>query len=233
MLLKTNAPAALESELRAHEPALQRIAASAGARLRLAIQMEGDPLSVDAGSGRVILQPNGLVELTADGDDAEPLLRVVREIATELRNAVDWPASAVSVGTVNQVLPAVSDVILLTLAASRLPSITRATFTKYWLNTHAALAMSMLNDAQKNQMGYQQLHANEDASARAHRFGWSEAHVLRRRIAVRARQGHRSPASDSAGLRRGNCQGREELRRSCCDARRVHAHVGFKDNSVT
>ena len=167
MLLKTNAPAALESELRAHEPALQRIAASAGARLRLAIQMEGDPLSVDAGSGRVILQPNGLVELTADGDDAEPLLRVVREIATELRNAVDWPASAVSVGTVNQVLPAVSDVILLTLAASRLPSITRATFTKYWLNTHAALAMSMLNDAQKNQMGYQQLHANEDASARA------------------------------------------------------------------
>ncbi len=168
MLLKTNAPAALESELRMHELALQRIAASAGAQLRLAIQLEGDPLSADAASsGRVILQPSGLVELTVEGDDPEPMLRVVREIATELRNAVDWPASAVSVGAVNQVLPAVSDVILLTLAASRLPSITRATFAKYWLNTHAALAMSMLNDAQKNKMGYQQIHANEDASVRA------------------------------------------------------------------
>lgn len=125
-------------------------------------------MSADAeGSGRVIVQPGGLVELTVKGDDPEPMLRGVRRIATELRNAVDWPASTVSVGVVNEVLPAVSDVILLTLAASRLPSITRATFAEYWLNTHAALAMSMLNDKQKTKMGYQQIHADEDASARA------------------------------------------------------------------
>ena len=168
MLLADDEPASLEGELRAHESALARIAASAGARLRLAVQLERDPMSAEAARGtRVIAQPRGLVELTVEGADPEPLLGVVREIATELRNAVDWPASVVSVGTVNQVLPAASDEILLTLAAIRLPSIDRATFAKYWLDTHAALAMSMLSDEQKAKMGYQQIHANEDASTRA------------------------------------------------------------------
>jgi hypothetical protein len=168
MLLATDEPGKLEGELRAHESALTRIAASAGAQLRLAIQLEEDPLSAEgAGGTRVILQPRGLVELTVEGDDPEPMLDVVREIATELRNAVDWPASAVSVGAVHQVLPTASDVVLLTLAASRLPSIDRATFSRYWLDTHATLAMSMLSAEQKAKMGYQQIHANEDASARA------------------------------------------------------------------
>ena len=168
MLLATDEPTALEGELRAHESALARIAVSAGARLRLAVQLEGDPMSAEAAGGtRVIVQPRGLVELTVDGDDPEPMLGVAREIVTELRDAVDWPASAVSVGAVNQVLPTASDVILLTLAASRLPSIDRATFAKYWLERHATLAMSMLSSEQKAKMGYEQIHANEDASSRA------------------------------------------------------------------
>ncbi len=168
MLLATDEPAALEGELRAHESALARIGASAGAQLRLAIQLEGDPMSAEAARGaRVIVPPRGLVELTVEGDDPEPMLSVAREIVNELQNAVDWPASAVSVGVVNQVLPTASDVILLTLAASRLPSIDLPTFAKYWLHTHATLAMSMLSDEQKAKMGYQQIHANEDASARA------------------------------------------------------------------
>ncbi len=95
------------------------------------------------------------------------LLGAVREIATELRDAVDWPTSTISVGTVCEVLPAASDTILLTLAASRLPSIDRTAFAEYWLNTHAALAMSMLNREQKAKMGYQQIHANGTASERA------------------------------------------------------------------
>lgn len=168
MLLATADPAALEGALRTHESALARIAASAGARLRLAIQLEDDPMSAEAARGaRVIAQPRGLVELTVEGDDAEPLLGVTGEIATELRSAVDWPASTVSVGAVKQVLPAASDAILLVLAANRLPSIDRATFARYWLDTHAALAMSMLSSEQKAKMGYQQIHANADASARA------------------------------------------------------------------
>src|SRR5512147_3088797 len=142
MLLATDEPAALEGELRAHESALARIATSVDARLRLAVQVEKDPMSAAAAGGtRVITQPCGLVELTIEGDDPEPLLGVTRRIATELRHAVDWPASAVSVGVVRQVLPAASDAILLTLAANRLPSIDRATFARYWLDTHAALAM--------------------------------------------------------------------------------------------
>ena len=77
------------------------------------------------------------------------------------------PSSAVSVGKVNEVLPINSDVILLTLAANRLPSIDRAQFHDYWLNTHAALAMSLLDDAHKAKMGYEQIHADESASASA------------------------------------------------------------------
>ncbi len=168
MLLATEKPTALEGELRGRESALTRIAASAGARLRLAIQLEGDPMSTEAARGtRVIVQPRGLVELTIEGDDPEPMLDVTRAIAAELLSAVDWPASAVSVGTVKQVLPSASDVILLTLAASRLPSMDRATFAKYWLHTHATLAMSMLSGEQKAKLGYQQIHANAAASARA------------------------------------------------------------------
>jgi hypothetical protein len=168
MLLATDDPTALESALRTHESALTRIAASVGAHLRLAVQLEGDPMSAEAARGtRVIVQPRGLVELSVEGDDPEPMLGVVREIVTELRNVVDWPASAVSVGTVRQVLPTASDAILLTLAASRSPSIDHATFADYWLNTHATLAMSMLGNEQKAKMGYQQIHANEEASARA------------------------------------------------------------------
>lgn len=168
MLLATREPDTLEHALRAHESALTRIAGSADARLRLAVQLDGDPLSAEASRGtRVIAQPKGLVELTVEGSDPEPLLGVVQEIATELRRAVDWPASTVSVGTVRQVLPTSSDSILLTLAASRLPSLDRAKFLDYWLNTHAELAMSMLNREQKAKMGYQQIHASETASARA------------------------------------------------------------------
>lgn len=168
MLLATNEPAALEGQLRAHESVMARIAASAGAQLRLAIQLEDDPMSAEAARGtRVIVHPRGLVELTVEGDDPEPMLGVARRIATELRHAVDWPASAVSVGAVNEVLPAASDAILLTLAAKRLPSIDHATFARYWLDTHATLAMSMLSGEQKAKMGYQQIHADEDASARA------------------------------------------------------------------
>jgi hypothetical protein len=168
MLLTTHESNTLEHVLRTHESALTRIAGSAGAHLRLAVQLEGDPLSLEAARGtRVIAQPRGLVELSVTGDDTGPLLGAVREIATALQYAVDWPASTVSVGRVQQVLPAASDAILLTLAASRLPSIDRARFFDYWLNTHAALAMSMLSQEQKAKMGYQQIHANETASTRA------------------------------------------------------------------
>ena len=77
MLLATEKPTALEGELRGRESALTRIAASAGARLRLAIQLEGDPMSAEAARGtRVIVQPRGLVELTIEGDDPEPMLDV-------------------------------------------------------------------------------------------------------------------------------------------------------------
>lgn len=168
MLLATDEPSALEGALRAHESALTHIAASIGATLRMAVQLEGDPMSAEAaGDARTVRPLRGLVELTVTDEDPEALLAVVSQLSEELRGVVDWPASAVSVGSVNEVVPAASDTILLALAANRLPSIDRAAFNDYWLNVHAALAMSMLDDDKKSKMGYQQIHADEASSARA------------------------------------------------------------------
>jgi hypothetical protein len=168
LLLDTESPSSLEASLRERELALRAAASSVAARLRLAVQMEGDPLAGEAaGDARTIAPLRGLVELTVEGADPTPLLGVVQDISNELADAVSWSTSAVSVGTVNEVLPVRSDAIVLTLAANRLPSMSRSEFHDYWLNVHAALAMSMLDDEKKSQMGYEQIHADEMASASA------------------------------------------------------------------
>ena len=168
MLLDTESPSTLEGALRQHERALREIAASASARLRLAVQLEGDPMSGEAaGDARTIVPLRGLVELTVAGDDPAPLLAAVPDIATELAGDVSWATSALAVGKVNEVLPVASDAILLTLAANRLPSIDRTRFHDYWLNVHAALAMSLLDDEKKSKMGYEQIHCDELASTSA------------------------------------------------------------------
>jgi len=168
MLLDTESPSALEAALREHEAALRGIAASASAKLRLAVQLEGDPMSGDAaGDARTVVPLRGLVELTVDGDDPAALLDLVSDVADELSDVVNWPSSAVSVGTVHEVVPVSSDVILLALAANRLPAIDRNQFHDYWLNVHATLAMSMLDDDKKSKMGYEQIHSNASASIAA------------------------------------------------------------------
>lgn len=168
MLLDTDTPSTLEPSLREHEAALGTIAASAAARLRLAVQLEGDPMSGDAaGDARTVAPLRGLVEVTIPGEDPAPLLDRVPDIAAELAGAVRWSSSAVAVGKVNEVLPVGPDVILLALAANRLPSIDRAQFHDYWLNVHAVLAMSLLDDAKKSKMGYEQIHCDEPASTSA------------------------------------------------------------------
>jgi EthD domain len=168
MLLDTDSPATLEDGLRAHEAALAAIAASASARLRLAVQLEGDPMSGEAaGDARTVVPLRGLVELTIDGDDPGVLLDSVGDVAAELAGVVNWASSAVSVGSVHQVLPVNSDAILLTLAAKRLPTIDRKQFHDYWLDVHAALAMSLLDETKKSKMGYEQIHSDEASSTSA------------------------------------------------------------------
>ncbi len=169
MLLVTEAPHALEGSLRGHEAALREIAESAGAKLRLAVRLDDDPLAAEAGGETRAIRPlHGLVELTVDGDDAAPLLDVVAALTAELGDAADWSASAVSIGAVHQVVPPGDDTLLLTLAATRLPTLDRKGFHDYWLEQHAALAMSLLDDEQqKAKMGYEQVHADEEATAAA------------------------------------------------------------------
>jgi hypothetical protein len=168
LLLATDRPEALEGVLRDREAALRALADEARATLRLAVQLEGDPMSAEAaGDARTVRALRGVIEFTVAGTDHEPLLAIVDRAAASVGDDVDWSGSAACVGEVHEVLPAASDTLLLTLAANRLPSIDRPAFHEYWLNVHATLAMSMLDDAGKARMGYQQIHTDEAASARA------------------------------------------------------------------
>src|SRR5215218_2130626 len=160
LLLATDRPHDLEGVLRDREAALGELADEIGATLRLAVQLEGDPMAAEAaGDARTVRSLRGLVEFSVPGVDNRALLTIVEDI--------DWAGSAVSIGAVHEVLPAASDTLLLTLAANRLPSIDRSQFHQYWLNVHATLAMSMLDDDNKARMGYQQVHTDEAASAKA------------------------------------------------------------------
>ena len=69
-----------------------------------------------------------------------------------------------SIGVVHQVVPPTSDTVLLALAATRKPTLDRKGFHDYWLEQHAALAMSLLDDEHKAKMGYEQVHADEKAT---------------------------------------------------------------------
>lgn len=168
MLLVSDQPANLECVLRDKESRLRKIAESIGGTLRLAVQLENDPLAhSSAGDSRSVRQLHGLVEVAIPGIEAAELLPVVAALAQQVDGAVDWTKTAVSVGLVHEVLPVAADTVLLTLATNCLPSMDREAFNAYWLEVHAVLALSMLDDKSKAAMGYQQLHADEITSARA------------------------------------------------------------------
>ncbi len=168
MLLGSEQPLKLEAVLRDKESRLREIAESVGGSLRLAVQLEDDPLATPApGEARSIRPLHGLVDVAIPGDEPKDLLPIVSTLARQINGAVNWARTAVSIGLVKEVLPVASDAVLVTLAANRLPSIDRAAFHAYWLDVHAALAMSMLDDNSKAVMGYQQVHADEAASAQA------------------------------------------------------------------
>tara|TARA_R110001599_G_C12276844_1_gene662668 strand:+ start:19153 stop:19872 length:720 start_codon:yes stop_codon:yes gene_type:complete len=168
ILLGSGQPNNLEALLRDRELWLSEIAGSLGGSLRLAVQLEGDPLATPPPGGARCIRPlRGLVEVTIPGDEPTELLAIVAALTRQLDGVADWSKTTVSIGRVHEVLPAASDVVLVTLAANRLPSIDRAAFHAYWLDEHAALTTSMLDETRKLAMGYQQVHTDQAASERA------------------------------------------------------------------
>jgi hypothetical protein len=167
LFLSAGRPAAIERHLLEHEHEFAAIAGSVGGSLRLAVRLDDDPLAASSDEGRVIRPLDGLIEVTIPDGDLDGLVDAAGAISTLFDDSVDRDASAASIGVVREVLPAASDVVLLTLAANRLPTIDRAAFHAYWLDVHATLAMSLLDDDAKVAMGYQQIHADEAASTAA------------------------------------------------------------------
>ena len=167
LFLAAGRPAAVERYLWKRESDLAAIADSVGGGLRLAVRLEDDPLSASGDDSRVIRPLDGLIEVTTPDGDSDGLVDAAGAIATLFDDSIERDACAVSIGVVREVLPAASDAVLLTLAANRLPALDRAEFHAYWLDVHATLAMSLLDDDAKAAMGYQQIHANEAASTAA------------------------------------------------------------------
>jgi hypothetical protein len=83
-----------------------------------------------------------------------------------LPDTVDWSASAVAVGALHPVLSGTKS-LLLVLGALRLPTLTPAEFHDYWLGTHAALALSLLDEEHRKAMVYEQLHTDAALSEAA------------------------------------------------------------------
>ncbi len=164
LLVANHGVSDLEEEIAAHADRLVASGAAASGTIRAAVQIDDDPMAAAAGE-RVVVPLHGIVEVTVD--TAPDLDAAARDVAGALRGAVDWSQSAVALGTLHEVLPAPSDALLLVLAAHKLPSLTQAEFADYWLNRHAALALSLLDAEAQSRMGYQQLHADARASASA------------------------------------------------------------------
>jgi len=164
LLVAQDGVSELEREIKAHADGLVAVAAAANGSVRAAVQIDDDPMAGAAGD-RVVVALHGIVEVTVDAP--ADLDAAARDIASMLHGAVDWSRSAVALGTLHEVLPAPSDALLLVLAAHRLPSLTQAEFGSYWLNRHAALALSLLDAGAQSRMGYEQLHADAHASASA------------------------------------------------------------------
>jgi hypothetical protein len=153
----------LRARLEHAAPTLAKEAVRAGAGLRLAGAIDDDPTPAAAGA-RLVAPVHAVVELTA-ADDAS-LLDLAGALTSLLPTEVDWTASAVSLGTVHQVLPGTKS-LLLVLGARRLPSITAAEFHTYWRGPHAELALSLLDADQRARMVYEQLHTDAGPAARA------------------------------------------------------------------
>lgn len=154
---------AVRELLTAQASALAKEATRAGARLLLAGAVDDDPTAAAAGE-RNVAPVHGVIELTASEDAT--LLDVAAALPGLAPAAVDWSASAVAVGTPASVLGG-DKALLLVLGANRLPTLSQVEFHRYWRDTHAELALSLLDAEQQRRMAYTQLHAEEEPSRRA------------------------------------------------------------------
>jgi hypothetical protein len=166
LLLASATPDGVERSIARSSAVLERAARDIGATLRMAVQIENDPMAAAAGD-RTVVPLHGLVEFTADGNAGDALVDLAGTAARVLGDAVDWTASAACIGTVHEVLPSPPGDLLLVLAAHRLSSLDQAAFGEYWLHRHAALALSLLDAGAKARMGYQQVHAEDSLSRQA------------------------------------------------------------------
>lgn len=153
-------PSAVRELLTTQAPAIAKEAIRAGASVCLAGAVDDDPTPAAAGE-RNVAPVHAVVELTAPDDAA--LLDVAAALPGLAPAAVDWSASAVAVGTLAPVLGG-DKALLLVLGANRLPTLSQVEFHRYWRDTHAELALSLLDDEQQRRMAYAQLHAEEDPS---------------------------------------------------------------------
>ncbi|MHB8669235.1 MAG: EthD domain-containing protein [Acidimicrobiales bacterium] len=144
-------------------------ASAVGLSLRVGSPLHPDPLRVAAETtGRSVTPVDALVEVSACDDWADAaLISLVTGSGEALHGVVDATKSAVVLGSVRLVTERGPAPIQLALAAQRLGSLTQVAFHDYWLHAHAPLALALMPEGAREQIGYRQLHASAEATGRA------------------------------------------------------------------
>lgn len=168
IMLRNDERSDVEHLLSSRASALYAAATDAGGALRLACQLEHDPLIAQAGEGRTLVPLQGLVEVSFGDGPREPAWAdVANAVVSALTDDLDLDGSTIAVGTVHELLPAASEDLLLVMGAHRAPALEHDQFCDYWLGTHAPLALSLLDEDGRRRMGYQQFHTDVAATASA------------------------------------------------------------------
>jgi hypothetical protein len=132
---------------------------------RVGVRLVDDPLPAMAkATARSLTSIDGVIELTAAGDgDIDVLIGHADGLGDELGVVFDLTDSSALAGVVHTITSGGGDV-LLALGTYRLPTITPEQMHHHWLHVHAPLALSMMPEGAEATFGYQQFHADVEAS---------------------------------------------------------------------
>lgn len=175
LLLAAREPGApdLEKAVGGYAADIAGAAEALGALVRSGVQLDGDPLvAVAEATGRAVAPLHALVEITsASPTDVqvldERLAALVSGAASTLVDVVDPQRCTAVLGSVHAVTSLESGSLELALAARRIATISQGDLHHHWLHIHAPLALSMMPAGAADRVGYQQLHGETAANARA------------------------------------------------------------------
>ncbi len=134
----------------------------AGGTVRVGVRLDDDPLAAIAASATSACSTARWRWTRPDVADLDGLIAALDGVGPAIAASVDLGASAAVAGTCHLVRAATGSVMLAS-AGRRRADVTRDAHSDWWLNHHGPMSMRLVPLS----LGYQQLHADPDASRAA------------------------------------------------------------------